>query len=430
MRLLPARESWPSGWRVYAAAAAALLAVVVAVVLVVPGGGSTDELIAEGPTPTPTASDEATSTPTAAPAPSASASEAPDPTATPDSSSSAASAPRLDTDHLLSEAFVDRAFGGGANGRTEDWTGGYGSPLACWPTYDKPEWEVPATRTWMWPGEVVVGETLARLSSLGDARERLADCRRTGPSWQPTGAATRTLDVGDEAYVAVDSEELYTQLHAGARIGRDLVLLQWRQPGRVSDTAPLEHALRAAVERVLGRAEPAALAAPPPQASDAFEGFLTSDQVRAAAGETRWSGQTWRADSRGESGPVCLEPDVRLAVHGSVHARRWHGGVLNAMDYNEVVETIAQAVDEPTAERDFAACRDAASRSDPGFTTFTALQDLGDEAFKTESMDLDGSTVIVFVRQRSTYLILEDRNTGDPVAVARAALATRAGRAG
>lgn len=340
--------------------------------------------------------------------------------------------PRLDAEHLLTASFVDRAFGGGAQGRTGDWEGAWGAPLACWPSYEAAgSWHVPVARTWMWPGEVVVGETLARLPSSGDARQALAGCRRTGPDWTATGAATRTLDIGDESYVAVDAHELYTQLHAGARIGRDLVLLHWRQPGRVSDAAPLERALRAAVERVLGRAEPSPLPAPEPQADEAFRGFLTSAQALPPPGAP-WPGTTWISDSRSELGPLCRqEQEVRLAVHGEVHSRSWQGGLMVAMDFNEVVERVAHAVDEAAAERDFAACRDAASRYDPGIDSYGSVEGLGDEAFRITASDLDGETVTVFARQGSTYLVLTERSPGgDAVALARTALSKYAAGAG
>lgn len=415
-------------WRRYAGASAALVLLVIVVVLAVPKSDQTqDRLLAEDPSPTPTAALDPTpsATPSATASPDASAE------ASGSASSQAAPArPQLDAEHMLSRPFVDHAFGGGQRGQAEDWEGTYGAPLACWPPFEARASWASLTRTWMWPGEVVVGETLARLGTVDDAREGLAHCRRTGPNGQPDGAATRSLSVGDQAYVAIDRKELYVQMHAGARVGRDLVLLQWRQPGPVNDTAALERALFAAAERVLGHDEPSPVQGPAPQPAAAFRGFLTHSQVRAASQDPRWNGQAWRADTRSDTGPLCLEPDVRLVVDGPTYERRWYGGVLNAMDYNEVRELIAHAVDEEAAERDFAACRDAASRSDPGFTTFAPVPGLGDDAFRTESMDLDGSTVTVFVREGSTYLVLTDRTTGDAVALARQALDTYAAARG
>ncbi|MDP9182645.1 MAG: hypothetical protein M3P04_07715 [Actinomycetota bacterium] len=393
--------------------------------IVVPSGDSPqDGLLTEEPTPT--ATTEVTPSPvaTSSPLPSASAeasdAPAPDATTTP---RAAPRAPQLDQEHLVSDAFMNEAFGQGRASEVGTWPWGWGAPVACWATQQQPEGTTPLSRTWAWPDEIVVGETFTSLPTTQAASDRLAWCRKQGPpAFEHGPYVSHSVDLGDEAYVATRDAGLFTELQAGARVGRNLVLLFWRQSGPAESSAPLERALRQALETALGDSESAAITAPAPRRSDLLRGYLTYQQLLPyTRREGRWIGMNWWGDREADkTGLYCggQAEDPWMPTDERPVTRSWVGGNLNGDDGYSIGLSIGHAVDPSSAADDFAACRETAGTS--GGTTTTI--DLGDEAFVVDA-SADGERPEVFVRAGSTYLVLRSHSVGkDVTPVARAAL--------
>lgn len=412
----------------YASMAGVLAALLVLLVLVRPGqdGGGRNELLTDDPGPTATA--ESTPSPQQMSSPTTAASAGVPVSSSPASSSAQPSprprspSPSLDAAHLLSNAFVSKAFGGGRAPFVGDWTGGQGAPVACRAfdeTLPPPTWDIRTVRTWSWPNEVVVGETLVVMHSEQAASERLKYCRDHGPGPREDAPVVRALDAGDEGFLAVDRRELFTQVHAGVRIGQALVLTFWRQSGQVTSTDPLEAAMRAAAAKVMGQPEGQPVVAGPQRPEAALRGFLTFDQFYSPD-DGGWDGLNWQSDRRGSAtGIDCTEPlsdasPLWLSTKDRPIIRSWHGGVLNGDDYQDATLMVGVAADHATAVRDFAACFEANEAS--------RVSDLGDEAFLVDwSAQLGSPTV--FVRSGSTYLVLATRYLGqDPIPMARLAL--------
>lgn len=314
---------------------------------------------------------------------------------------------------------MNRAFGQGRTGQMGTWST-FGAPLACNNSWD---WEVRVARTWAWPDEIAAGETLAVLDSEAAASTKLAACREGGPYGGPDGGVSESLDLGDESYISTDREELYTQVHAGARLGRVLVVVFWRQSGPVTSSAPLEAALRAAVAKVREQAEGTPVAAPAQRTPAALRGFLTYEQIaHFAQREDRWIGMNWRWDTRSPStGLYCGDPqDAPLPTRDRPVSRTWVGGLLNADDGYVVGLTIASAAEGSDPAADFGACRErAASQGYPP----QDISNLGDQAFVVD-WGASNDTPTVYVRAGSTYLVLNTDflSSGDGVAIARLAL--------
>lgn len=396
---------WRSRWRVYAGAGAGLVALVVTLVLVVPGGGGSDDrLVADEATPTATAT--ASPTPSASPTVRGTGSPAP-----------ARRVPTMGVEHLLSTSFVDEAFGQGRESLVA--TVQYaGAQLACWAFGQTPVWDVRVARAWSWPDEVLVRETLVTLPTEAAARSRLASCRTLGPNYEADPSAARSLELGDEAYLATRRDELQSQVYGGVRLGRALVLLSWNQSGRIEDSEPMERALQAATHKVLGGEEGTPVAATAMDHPEALRGFLDHRALLAFTrehGET-WDGLSWRSDGRLEAARFpCDDARERWLPTSERPVRReWLGGALNGDDYRQVVLVAAAAEDESSAEQDFAACREAAGGR--------PIANLGDEAFLAD-WSVPSNEPWVFVRSGARYLVVSAHFLlDDPSPIARAFL--------
>ena len=413
LSLLRGPWGWRARWPLFTGAATALTGLVVTLLLVVPGG-SKDGLLTATPTPS--------ATPTAAPTPSASPAASPDGSvdASPRASAEARPPrPQLDVEHLLSDGYVNRSFGQGRTSLVGTWRHP-GAPVAC---RTKNDGDVRVARTWAWPDEIVVGETLTVHDTEGSASAALAECRELSPLLGSEGVTSGPMDVGDEGYISTYRGELFTQLNAGARVGKGLVLVVWRQSGPITSSAPLEAALRAAVAKVAGQAEGAPVAAPAQRTPTALDGFLTYAQVAAfAQREDGWIGMNWRWDLRSTSpGVMCGDPGQSpLPTRDRPVSRSWIGGLIHADDGFALGLTIASAAEGSDPATDFDDCRERAASQ--GYSP-SDVGDLGDEAFVVD-WGTSNDTPTVYVRAGSTYLVVttDFLSSDDVVALAGLAL--------
>lgn len=373
---------------------AAIVAVVLALVLVAPGGGSTDQLVAEEPTatasaqptpttttaPTPTAQSSASTTETAAPGASAEA---------PTSSPSSSREPVADASLLLTTSWVDATFGHGRH-LARVYGGGY----------DPCSFEVPrpasAERGWAWPDETMVLEELSTTRSEADAGRLYDAC--TDPRLHPADSIdpvrSRGLALGDEALVIRTERALVVETVGAARVGRTVVLVTWKQSGKVESDAPAEGMLRAAVAKLLGWQLPAPSTSPAPEPAPAVMGYLGTGDVRTY----------WRDDGLVErlSCPATDAPrrGAVLDLAAPAARRTWFHGVTEP-EFSWSF-TRGRAANPDDAASAFASCR--------GAQESTALRNVGDEAFCT--IDEGGMGVRCLARAGSTYYDFTERQMG------------------
>ncbi|MDP9182646.1 MAG: hypothetical protein M3P04_07720 [Actinomycetota bacterium] len=431
------RSRWLNGpwgrrakWRLYAGAAAGLTALATTLVLVMTGGDSPHhELVAEEPTPTATTDITQTSEATPTPTPDASAEASAAPAAAASASVSRADrTPALGPSDLLSDGYAAAAFGAGVEGASGTLAGGTGAHEACW-EISGPGWDDQLTRTWTWPGETVVAETVTVNEAAGAASAVLGACRIPGPGWREAHVPTSTdLDLGDEGFLSIGRAELYTQISGGARVGRALVLLTWRRSGPVPSTDAFEQALRDAVGKVLLGSEGTARPVPPQSSKPELRRYLNSDELppRLDSGSPRARGLYWNGDSREpalgpQAGISCGSPDSHLqTVDVPVH-RHWNGGSMNGDDGQSLEEVTGDSGTEADAMRAFDAGRTAVQADAPS-TFFESVGDLGDGAFVAD-WSADWGSPSVYVRFGSRFLVIRSHWEGDAVPIARSALA-------
>ncbi|MDP9182647.1 MAG: hypothetical protein M3P04_07725 [Actinomycetota bacterium] len=277
-----------------------------------------------------------------------------------------------------------------------------------------------AYRSWSWPDEVVVAENLDRESTLDAARARFAVCGDPGhDDFDPVergaimgAVSTRreVLDVGDDAFLVEVHWDMDTALFAGARLGRSIVLLSWRQSGPIDSTAPLVAALRAAVARATGEQQPDPRPGGMQEPQAALKGFLTRAALAATVDAERleWS-HDWRSDT---TGLTCAQGTVDTIDRPA--GRRWEGASNGDIPGHRIGLAIAHARDISGAEQGFTACREhyrqAAQPSDEGNVDIDGpprdMDGVGDEAFAV-STDGNGTSFRLMVRSGASYMVLD-----------------------
>lgn len=407
------------------------LSAATAVVLVAVGGAGLGGLLDRIPsTPDRLGADPmSTALVSGTPTPGPSASPAPSPAAAPSATPSATSSPAPSIDGvrpalLLSTRFLEEAFGSGRAALAQNYDDKEPLLGSCLDG-QAPLGVVRSTgRSWSWPDEVVVGETLVELASPEQAAALLDECadptsRRYDPSAQPIADP---VAVGEGGFLVQERHALFRQLHAGARVGRFLVVLQWRQSGRVPSAEPLVQALRAAVAKATSSASLGPVAAAAPQPDPALQGYLTRAGFPGGV-----SGLTdgarpyeWVRDQRApETGISCGSTGAALTTAAPPVWRTWSAVAYDAVDPRTSL-AVATAPEPAGAASDFARCRAAQD--------FTAepVSDLGDEAYFLNT-DTGSGQRELFVRSGATYLVLRatwsDRSTLE--ALARAAFTAR-----
>lgn len=397
--LLRGPWGWRAKWQLYAGAATALVGLVVAFMLVVPGGGgSTDQLLAEDPTPTATL--DGAATPTSSPNESATtvpkdSTEPPRTTPKPSAEPTFA----VSADAMLSDRYIADTFGGGlraaVRGQGTDHTtperesdfvmGGQHSCLQWLGEGVAPLTSL-ASREWSWPGETVAAEHLAEAESLTSAQERFAICAdptakgfdRDYPTLAEAGhRTTRSLDLGDEAYLATVRRSLETSAYAGARKGSFLVVVTWRVSGSVPTTDALERVLGDALRNALGQEVGSSRPAADVTRDDELQGFPTRDTLPEV-----YTGQEsliWQGDLRW-SEPMfpCPGGEVSLATEEPPITRGWSAVDTFGNSPATVRIALARAAAGGETEASFDACRKEYGRHD---YEVTDMEDLGDDAF-------------------------------------------------
>ena len=363
-----------------------------AVVLVVAGGASLNanldrtssapDRLGAAPGSSTTTAPAATPSTTGAPSPSPSGEGTAGPVAT---ASPAPRALEVRTSALLSSSFVEEAFAASQPSLVQSY-GEAEQPVGGCAAAEPADLRRSAGRSWSWPDEVVVSETLLELGSARAAEAFLQDCSQADPASQPL---VEPLQVGDEAVLVQQRWPLYRQLHAAARVGRVVVLVQWRQSGSVPSAAPVVRALRAAVAKALGDAALTPIVADPPRPDPQLRGYLTragfpDDVAGVTDGGSpyEWLRDMAVAELRcGDAGtlPTAATPVLRV----------WQGPSVVSL-------VVAQAPAQADAAQDFASCR--ASQSG----TPEELAGLGDEAYHVAA----GDEAAVHVRSGSTYLVV------------------------
>lgn len=289
---------------------------------------------------------------------------------------------------LLSTSFVEESFAQGRTSLVQNYDDGEQQLGGC-AEAAAADLRRSTGRSWSWPDEVVVSETLLELASDRAADAFLRDCARVDPASQPLAEPLR---VGDDAVLVQERWPLYRQLHAAARVGRVVVHVQWRQSGPVSSAAPVVRALRAAVAKAVGDPALDPVAAEPQRPDPRLAGYLTRagfpDDVPGVT--DGGSPYEWLRDKAGDE---LRCGDAALPSAADPVLRVWQGPSVVSL-------AVAQAAPQADATQDFAACR-AAQRGTPD-----EVAGLGDEAYYVA----DGDEAAVLVRSGSTYLVV--RSTG------------------
>lgn len=336
-------------------------------------------------TPTP-------STATSSPRPSGSPAGSPAPTV-------AAVSPAL----LLGTAFAEESFGGGQPALVQNYDDKEPLLGSCLPQL-APLRAVRSTgRSWSWPDEVVAGETLLELGSAEEASQRFQECadptsRQYDQTSQPIG---EPLDVADGGFLVQERHPLFRQMHAGAQVGRFLVVLQWRQSGRVTSTEPLVQALRAAVAKATGGAPLDATAADPQEPAPELRGYLTRAGFPAGIAGLSDGGMPyeWRRDRSAAATRIdCGSKGTALSTAAPPVWRTWSAVAYDAVGPSTSL-AVAAAPESTDAASDFALCRAAQDY------TAEPVPGLGDEAYFLNTDTGNGEREL-YVRSGATYLVL------------------------
>jgi hypothetical protein len=382
-----------------------VLTVVVVLVLALPGGGAPQaQRLVQNPSPSTTATPDVLTSATPTP-PSTEASTVPteEPSASPTPRPTIAGAqPRL----LLSDAFVSESFASGRKPLVQV----YGDKVPLVPQQTClgfPGAPVDATRStgraWSWPDEVVAEELIVEYPSSARAKEHLERCAdpKAYDYGTPDPLGDR-LDVADGGYLVQERHELYRSLHAGARVGAFLILVEWRQSGRVTSTEPLERALKAAVSKAVGGDDLRPVPSSEQQGDPALTGYLTRAQFPQGF-VPDGSVFAWTDD-------VLLQAEIDCGVIGDpdhpplrtssrVVWREWRASTDDVVGYHALL-ALAEAADPDTAAADFDHCRNGFFGGTP-----EPLSDLGDDAFYVNT-DTGNGEAVVYVRTGSSYLVL------------------------
>lgn len=361
------------------------------------GPGRPDVLGSDGGRPTyPAGSPTPTPVPTPAPSPGGSASPSPH-------TSPAPTIAEVRPGLLLSDAFMAQSFGGGQAALVQNYDDKEPLLGSCLPNQAPTDVVRSTGRSWSWPDEVVAGETLVELESPDEASRLLHECadptsRRYDQTSQPIA---EPVSVGDGGFVVQERHALFRQMHAGARVGRFLVLLQWRQGGRVTSTEPLVQSLRAAVAKATDSAPFDPTAAGLQQPAPELLGYLTRagfpggvTGLTDGARPYEWVGDEPAAGS----GITCGSKGAALTTATPPVWRTWAAVAYDAVGPRTSL-AVASAPEPATAPADFAACRTGQDH------TAEPVADLGDEAYFLKAGTGNGEGEL-FVRSGSAYLVL------------------------
>lgn len=334
-----------------------------------------------GPAPTVSAPPSATSTPAATTAPSATTGPA------------GLSVGEVTTELLLGNDVMATAFGSGRAPLVQAYPPGLYSLDSCLLTSEVPVQRAlraeGAARSWSWPAEIVVNQVVVGFASAAEAHEQVQQCTRLSRYESPL---LEPLDLGDEAFLLQQRHDLYRSMHAGARIGRHLVLVEWRQGGRVPSTAPLERALAAAVAKAVGDPAVAPVAAAAQQPVPELARYLTRAGFPPLGGAFEWSNDRPGTESQLRCG------GQNLPTAQPFPSRAWYANNGDSAIVPGVVLSIATSLDPTSGSVDFDTCR-------RGFATTTPVEGIGDEAFLVTD-DLGHQETQLFIRYQATYLHL------------------------
>jgi hypothetical protein len=402
-------------WRLYAGATAGLTAVLAALVLVMPGDPpARDLLVADDPTPT--FASTASAEPTPSPSPRETVSDSPTAEPSPETANASTGSPvplariaGAETRLLLSNDFVARSFAQGRTAQVSTKTQSTWGPL--WSCY-APQSAAPVTRAvtrvWSWSGEITLDETIGEHPSVEAARSQFGDCaaeERLVDGLMLDGS--RRPEIGDEAYLFRRGQENTTAIFGGARVGRYLVVIDWRQGGSASSMDVVEHALRAAVAKASGQSEGDEAAGPAPTTAAAFDGMLTQGDLGP------WSDRPWEDDWRQEDSTIACTGAYAMPISSSV-SRGWAGEFATSASeprsvyLTRLTITRSRASDPSTAAADFEACRASITSADSGGKVIVEdVPGVGDAAFRIKQHDErwpEGGWL--WVRAAGTYVVV------------------------
>jgi hypothetical protein len=343
------------------------------------------DLLSDDPTatataPPPPAPASPTATSTASAAPSASA-------AVPSGPSTAPGARPLTvaTASLLSDDYLEQAFGGGQAADSTTLTDPLpGVVRSCYHVLladQAPDRFV--ARTWAWPGEVAVAEVLAQEPTAEAAAARSASCTDPGSRDFDRDATYYPSDNGDPVVSHVDLQE-----HGTGTV----VVLTWRETGTIGSADGFRRALQAAVRKAAGAAEGTPLAVPAVQVPDLLAGFLSH---RALPHDTPWIHDALDDHDALQCGSTSV-PTTEAPV-----ARQWARTSNGEPETNLSVEVrVGRAADASTAGAGLAACRQGYVDAGQPVSSSSPTAP-GDESFLvTPAPDLQ----VLVVRSGSTYL--------------------------
>lgn len=381
--------TWRARWRLCTGTAAGVATALVLGLLLQGGDGGQTVLSVE-PEPSAgtssTAAPQATASPTVTAAPTAAetASPAGSPSEEPDASPPSG-LPCVVEASLLSDAFMNRAFGSGDRSRTrlDTW-----SPRGGCTPYDEGGSSPSLAhleKEWSWPGEAAAEEHLAVARDEADARAQFRSLRRAcaGGDWpcvryapgRAPQTTVRELELGDDAFLAGTVGTAASHEYALVRQGRALVGLAWRHAGRTGGDVDLPGLLAAALRHAQGADEPPAGVAGAYRALDAFTGFPTLTAL-PEAGSTSTGSLAWATDLL-EEGPE------GLPLAGPVAHRRWAGRPSVNDDPDDAIDvSLAKAASAESAAADFDAYAERVrSEPDEDRTQFRRVEGIGDDAF-------------------------------------------------